>query len=54
MKVAIYNHPHVCRTHHYDMLEASNEFEFLKLICIKGLRGTEQYVEIVRSCDRVS
>lgn len=25
-----------------DMLEASNEFEFLQLICIKGLRETEQ------------
>jgi hypothetical protein len=30
-----------------DMLEASNEFEFLKLICIKGLRETMQYVEII-------
>ena len=30
------------------MLEVSNEFQFLQLICIKGLRETEQYVEIMR------
>jgi len=29
-----------------DMLEVSNEF--LKLMCIKGLRETEQYAEIMR------
>jgi len=30
-----------------DMLEESSEFEFLKLICIKGLRETEQYIQII-------